>query len=447
MKNFFTILTLLGYFTTAFTQKEISKQPQKRSSGKLRTEALNADKYKIDSTHIKTKDNYDAPQIFSQRAINDYDKKTGFRNSETYFYSSDGKTFTNYYRFLFTYYPNGYMKTITKEWWTPASNSWVGRYRSTESDYDINGNSETYEFEKWNYTTNVFEKDMLNKSKYNAARNQTMNKSYTWDGASQKYFLLSLDSLYSFDTKGNTLSLTTFEVSNTGSVTPTERTSQKFNASNQLLETLTETWSGTAWANKALHAYRYDANIRNEVVINSLWNATSSAWAIYDKDSIVYNAKNYYVKWEHQRWNATSNSYVNFSASNTTYDPSKDYLRSTDTYETWDIAKNAYSLTYLYTFFSSEILLGNSDAYLLKAFGFSPNPVSDNLSLSFSFEKNTDFQVNIINNMGQLMTNQKYQNIQENQATLSVANLPNGAYFLQIISDGKQATKQLVVNH
>jgi Secretion system C-terminal sorting domain len=445
MKNFFTILNLLVVCFSTFAQQQTTEAPSKRPYETFKKEALNGVKYKIDSFHIKTKDNYTAPQIFSQRAINDYDKKTGLRNSQTYYYSTDGKNFINYFRFLFTYYPNGFLKTLTKEWWTPSSNSWVGRYRSTDSDFDINGNSETNEFEKWNNTTNIYDKDMLNKSKFNAVGNKTSNKDYTWDNATKKYLLSGLDSLYSFDANGNTLGTTSFEVSNTGIVTPTERMSQRFN-NNQLTENLTETWNGSAWVNKALHVYKYDAIIKNKVFTNSLWNKTAKVWEVYDKDSLVFNAKNEIAKWEHKRWNTVSNSFVNFSLSNTTFDPLKDYTIYTDTYETWDTIKKDYSLTYLYTYFSSELLLANSDVYLSKAFNFSPNPVSDEINLSFSFEKNSDIQINIINNTGQLMNHQNFKNIQENQTTFSVANLPNGIYFMQLISEGKQATKRMVVS-
>jgi Secretion system C-terminal sorting domain len=447
MKNFFTILNLLAVcFTTFAQQQQTTEAPSKRPYEALKNEVLNVDKYRIDSIHTKTKDNYTAPQIFSERAINDFDKKTGLRNVQTHFISTDGKNFTNYYRFLFTYYPNGFLHTLTKEWWTPSSNSWVGRYRTTDGDFDVNGNSETNEFEKWNTTTNVYDKDMLNKSKYNAVGNNTLNKDYTWDIATKKYLLSGLDSLYSFDANGNTLGYTSFEVSNTGIVTPTEKLSQKFNTKNQLIEDITETWNGSAWENKALHVYKYDATINNKVFTNSLWNKTAKIWEIYDKDSIVFNANKYIVKYEHKRWNKASNSFVNFSVTNATYDPAKDYIKSTDTYETWDTIKKDYSLTYLFTFFSSELLSANSDVYLSKAFNFSPNPVSDVINLSFSFEKNSDIQINIINNTGQLITHQNFKNIQESQTTLSVANLPNGIYFMQLISEGKQATKRMVVS-
>jgi Secretion system C-terminal sorting domain len=76
----------------------------------------------------------------------------------------------------------------------------------------------------------------------------------------------------------------------------------------------------------------------------------------------------------------------------------------------------------------------------------SPNPASDVLNLDMNFEKPTDIQVRIFNNIGQVVWAKKMENILRGSQTLDLSRLNAGIYAVEI-SDGQIRTnKKLVIS-
>ncbi len=71
----------------------------------------------------------------------------------------------------------------------------------------------------------------------------------------------------------------------------------------------------------------------------------------------------------------------------------------------------------------------------LRSVALFPNPFSNTLSLKFNLEKNLDLRIQLLNNLGQVVQNQSFKNIENNQSILLDATLlPSGMYLVQVIS-------------
>lgn len=112
-------------------------------------------------------------------------------------------------------------------------------------------------------------------------------------------------------------------------------------------------------------------------------------------------------------------------------------------YFEWDDSWENAPFTFLLTFDAAN---GIAEEQLAQRVVVSPNPASDVLYLDINFDKTTDLNVHILNNIGQNVLTQKMPQILRGVQSLDLSALKSGIYIVQI-SDGQiRANKKLVIS-
>lgn len=77
-----------------------------------------------------------------------------------------------------------------------------------------------------------------------------------------------------------------------------------------------------------------------------------------------------------------------------------------------------------------------------------PNPSTGNINVSLDIEKSSDLVFKVVDIQGKVVYNERIENtfIGLNQNELQLGNLSNGVYFLQVLTDGAQVTRKIVIN-
>ena len=114
-------------------------------------------------------------------------------------------------------------------------------------------------------------------------------------------------------------------------------------------------------------------------------------------------------------------------------------------YFEWDDVGNDYDrFSFLMTL---DVANGVEEERFSQSVTMSPNPASDYVNLAMNFEKSTDINVRIFNNMGQTIFTKKMPNILRGVTALDLSYLNTGVYIVEI-SDGQIRTnKKLVISH
>jgi len=82
-----------------------------------------------------------------------------------------------------------------------------------------------------------------------------------------------------------------------------------------------------------------------------------------------------------------------------------------------------------------------------KGFSVYPNPTNDVVNIVFERSANTNSRVELLSMTGQVMISQVIPNGTVN-LTLSVANYPNGAYFLRVVDASQRlAVQKITIMH
>ena len=95
---------------------------------------------------------------------------------------------------------------------------------------------------------------------------------------------------------------------------------QTFDASNNILSTVEQTWnaSASAWVNAYENLYTYVGNNAQTAVYQS-WDTVGSAWVNMDKDIYTYDGSGNVLTDVYQYWNSSTSVWVNSSQSTYTY--------------------------------------------------------------------------------------------------------------------------------
>lgn len=74
-----------------------------------------------------------------------------------------------------------------------------------------------------------------------------------------------------------------------------------------------------------------------------------------------------------------------------------------------------------------------------------PNPAYHQAFIEFNFEHSTDLNIKIINNIGQVVQEQHFTNLNNGVETIDVSKLSAGLYFINISDGYKQTTEKIVI--
>ena len=109
-------------------------------------------------------------------------------------------------------------------------------------------------------------------------------------------------------------------------------------------------------------------------------------------------------------------------------------------------ATNCYTLNASTSATTWKIEEENSPLTTKPAFNIYPNPVSDNVTISYFEEANVAVVATIYTSLGQKVSTQKVTTIEgENKMTFDVNNLSKGMYILEMISNGERTVQKFTI--
>ena len=77
-------------------------------------------------------------------------------------------------------------------------------------------------------------------------------------------------------------------------------------------------------------------------------------------------------------------------------------------------------------------------------FDLYPNPVSDKLNLNIQFTEHINFEIEMINMLGESVAEYKYKNTIGGEYELDLSNQPKGIYFARILVEGKVYSRKII---
>ena len=81
-----------------------------------------------------------------------------------------------------------------------------------------------------------------------------------------------------------------------------------------------------------------------------------------------------------------------------------------------------------------------------REFTIFPNPVNNILSAKYDFIKESDVKMTIFNSMGQAVLQENWQSFRKGSIPIPINELPEGVYFLNVLTDDSQLTRSFVVD-
>ncbi len=445
------ISTLFFFFCCLFAAVAQDQEELDHAKFLKQTNQANEDrggKSKYDSIYRTDKTSFSATSFLTRKDFFTY-SKDGKDLTTTVQTSTDGKVFTNSTKRGFAYYPNGNLKVDSSFTWDKATNKWINSSKSTYLTYDANGYQTSNEYENWNPTLKIWEKfdrrinvthdtngfptyyeiELWNKAtgkwekfgKYEELSNkkgvQIKFLSYNYKTALSKYLLTGVDTAIVLDNAKNPIQTKSYDIEWTGNV---------------------PTITNENWIKR-----KFDTNGNDIEYVFSAWDKTTTQYIKSDSSLYTYNSKSIYTSENFFSWDEVSSKWLVEGKIAYQVDPTTDLYTSMK-WENWDAAQNAFYDRRTRKYFSSMLPVSTTDAALQSSFQIAPNPTSSDLHLMVNLEQISDIQVNVVNQLGQIVHNQHFKNIQNEQLTVPTQALSNGIYFIQIQSGDKQATKRFV---
>ena len=129
---------------------------------------------------------------------------------------------------------------------------------------------------------------------------------------------------------------------------------QTFDANNNLLGTITQFWSGTAWVNWTNVLYTYNSNNTVATATYQTWGGSS--WVNSSQDVYSYNTAGQLYSDQNNSWNSLSITFTPNTQKIYTYDISGNLVSEVD--QVYNSASTLYDYTaeYIYTYSGTELL-------------------------------------------------------------------------------------------
>ncbi len=357
-------------------------------------------------------------EIWNWDTIFTYDDKLGLiqRLTQTFDIQGNGLTqlteqwqanaWVNSERGTFFYDTNGNMLTgLYEEWQT---NSWVNSWKYTYT-YDANGNMLNYLFALWQNNA------WVNSSKYtytyNANGNILTSLSEMWQANAWVNYSRNT---YSYDANWNTLNFLVEKWQNNAWVNYFKY-NYTYDANWNVLTLLTEEWQNNAWVNWARYTYTYDLTGNMLTSLFQLWQ--SNSWVNGIRETYTYDANGNSVTgknedWQSGNWNPGMGTLQLYSQKHSIF---------------------YFSLIYRYEASYSSFITGIANIGPNKScLSVFPNPATEKITIERSEPITNMISSIIIYGMdGREMIRQQGQG---SRSEINVSSLPNGSYFIRLIS-------------
>ncbi|MEI6021468.1 MAG: zinc-dependent metalloprotease [Bacteroidota bacterium] len=134
---------------------------------------------------------------------------------------------------------------------------------------------------------------------------------------------------------------------------------------------------------------------------------------------------------------------------NSAVDSSAWYLQYNNTWRTFRYQRNAkIQLAIIPQITCSPVLgLKENKAALSANVNIMPNPSDGFFSLIFTLPKEESVDITIVNSLGQVISNDKIQHVNNHVFDINLSSKANGIYFVNIQTANEKTVKKIVVNH
>lgn len=315
---------------------------------------------------------------------------------------------------------------------------------------------------------------------YNADNKRVKDSSEQWDGSAWKNYNLTTST---YTASKMIASETTEQWDGTAWVNA-NRTVYTYTAADKVATTEVQFWMGSGWSPFAKLTNTYDAVSGTQTTeLIEIDMTASGTLEPYSLTKYVYDAAKNAIIEDNQGWNSTSSAWENnFTRQNTydasgnktiviesfrddvsglitdtfsrnlytynaykqmTTDESQMYNPSTHAFET---TPGDYRDTYYYEEFSPAGIKENSDAKA--TVNLYPVPARDVLNITATMETAQAITISVSDIQGRVMQSVSLPSASSINTAISVANIPSGNYFIQLIGDkGAQLARQIIVAH
>lgn len=257
-----------------------------------------------------------------------------------------------------------------------------------------------------------------------------------------------------------------------------------YTAADKLASMEIQFWTGTAWTPFVKVTNTYDAvagTLTSE--LTQIDMSGSGTLDDYARTTYAYDAAKNAISEDYEEWNATDSKWENSYTVLNTFDAAANkltaiecyrddvsgaitdtFMRNTFTYNTykqvrtdatqqWNPTTHAFETTtddYQDTYYYEEYAPASikDDRSSVAGLNIYPVPARDILNITADLQSAQTVTISMTDMQGRVMQTASVAPTAHLRATISVANIPSGNYFIQILGDkGAKVARQIVVTH
>jgi hypothetical protein len=348
------------------------------------------------------------------------------------------------------YYYNANGEDTLDLYLTPSNRTWVNAAKDTYT-YDANGNELSDVYSQWDTNLNQWYVYSTDNYTYNANSQLTMDI-YAQLNATTNLVTNQYEDLYTYDSNGNNTIMTTYSFdTNSNTWVTYSKDVYSYDGNNYETSDVYYTWDATTstwvnnstdtyaydqygdlisdvyttwdavWVNSSESIYAYDNNGNETSVTDSNWSTSTSLWVAADMDVYTVNTIYTYDELTVPQWFYYEMPFYNELTNDLGY--------------TYQAGVAVYSTNALY-YYSSPTVTGvisvANDNTSSTSVTISPNPTADFVQIRWT-DNTPSLNLSIYNVGGQLVLQQTLNN----NALVSVANLPAGLYIYNLSNGAK----------
>lgn len=349
-----------------------------------------------------------------------------FRNEDENSWSTKDST-------VYTYHDAATVNTAIRWPWNSETNTWADT--AYYEKLNEKGNPLEIYYKGWSSQNNVFSFGFKFLYSYDENDNQTQLLYLSWDLATTTWVNNQL-TLYTHD-ENDILTesiVKTWDIDINDWVDYNRRT-YTYDEDNNLLEALTEN-APPAWAPKIKRTYTYDENgLRTNRLTQSYDNNTLD-WINDRQISYIYDVNGNSLTNLQQKWSTIINDWENQLQFSFMYDENENLIEQVRLQ--WNDGINDWLKSSKLVFFWSEYDIVNTKNIAFISSKAFPNPTAGiiNISSNVTLENTT---ADIYTFSGQLLRTIPFTN----QNTLDISHLPNGVYFIHVLTKEGRLIKKI----
>ncbi len=321
-------------------------------------------------------------------------------------------------KYIFSYNADGESDTTFLQTWDAPSTSWknskMAEYVYNSSDKTL---TEIIEY-NWNSVSGKWDKYRRNFHQYDVNLNMVFKTQESWNSGTSAWVYVKRD-LYTYDASKNKK---THTLQNWNAGTAAWDNSNKelftYNTANIMTSQTDQYWDGatSAFINSTKTDYSLDAGNNITMELYALWDKPSTSWKQYLRTQYTYNSYNQRTSSIRDRWNSGG---------------------------FWEYTLNDYKRNYYYEEYTlgvKEIAIasvGNLNVY--------PNPASSVVNIYMQWAKPQQFEVLIINSVGQVVYRMAEQAQTSYARSIPVSELQNGVYYVVLKGETDKITKTILI--